>query len=305
MRYNFKNLMFITIAFFTLSNCKTAKGIEVKDENIEDALLWKITGKGVTKPSYIYGTIHMIPSNEYFLPQGTLTAIDQCEKMIFEIDMADMSDMSSLMGIMDKIFMNNDVTLKTLLTSEEYKLVEDKFSSLGLPMFMLDKIKPMFLSAMTYGDMSPTSIQDGSIKSYEMEFYDMAKQRKMDTGGLETIEFQLSVFDSIPYPVQAKMLVESLKSTDSEDDEFQKMIALYKGQRINEMIEMIGSDESGLSGYEDILVKKRNEMWIDQIISNAREKQVFFAVGAGHLAGKNGVIRLLREKGMKLTPIKA
>ena len=82
------------------------------------------------------------------------------------------------------------------------------------------------------------------------------------------------------------------------------MIDLYKGQRVNEMIEMIGSDESGLAGYEDILVKKRNETWIDQIISNASEKQVFFAVGAGHLAGKNGVIQLLRAKGLKVTPVK-
>ena len=68
-----------------------------------------------------------------------------------------------------------------------------------LPIFFLfERIKPMFLSAFASADMNPSSIKEGSIKSYEMEFYEISQNRGMTTDGLETIDFQVSVFDSIP-----------------------------------------------------------------------------------------------------------
>ena len=136
-----------------------------------------------------------------------------------------------------------------------------------------------------------------------MEFYEMAKVKNMTTGGLETIEFQISVFDSIPYKDQAEMLVQSLKSSSTDDDEFKMMIDIYKNQNISSMVTMIKDDKEGLADYEDILLKKRNETWIDQIITNAKAQPTFIAVGAGHLAGNNGVINLLRQKGISMRPV--
>ncbi len=297
----------ITLFFLGICSCKTSKinenAISGNSPKIDKALLWKISGKGIAKPSYIYGTIHMIPSEDYFLPKGTLGAIENCAEMFFEIDMKDMTDMGAMMGMMNKIFMNNGVTLKDLITEEEYKKVSAKFSEMGLPMMMLERIKPLFLSAFAMADMNPNSMKEGKIKSYEMEFYDLAQNKRMATGGLETIEFQIGVFDSIPYKDQAKMLVESINADNTEDAEFQQMIKMYKDQNIDAMVEMMHNGSSDLGAHEDILLTGRNKNWIDKITTQAKKKPTFFAVGAGHLGGKDGVIALLRKEGFQVEAV--
>lgn len=299
MRLSFVWLLAILLMFGTCG-CKTSKLAEAP---LEKALLWEITGPGISQPSYLYGTIHMIPAKDYFLPQGTLSAIEKTQSMVFEIDMKEMSDASALFGMMGKIFMKNGVTLKDLLSVEEYDMVQKKFSDLGLPLFFLEKIKPMFLSVFASGDMNPNSMKDGSVKSYEMEFYEISQDRNMSTGGLESIDFQISVFDSIPYPEQAKMLVESLKASDTDNDEYQKMIDLYKSQDIDAMVQSVSTDNAELLPYEDLLINGRNKQWIPIMIGSAKQKPTFFAVGAGHLGGKNGVIKLLRKEGYKVRPV--
>lgn len=297
-----------TFLFIGMWSCKSSKvtviEADTKSNKLDKALLWQITGKGITNPSYLYGTIHMIPAEDFFLPKGTLGAIEKCDDMFFEIDMKDMTDMGAMMGMINKIFMKDGVTLKDLLTEEEYKKVSDKFSEIGLPMMMLERIKPMFLSAFAMSDMSPTGIKDGKIKSYEMEFYEMAQNKKMTTGGLETIDFQISVFDSIPYKDQAKMLVESLNADNTEDVEFQKMVKMYKDQNVDAMVEMMHNGSSDLGEHEDILLTGRNKNWIDKIIAQAKKKPTFFAVGAGHLGGPEGVVNLLKKQGLKVVPVK-
>ena len=292
------------LVLLIFASCKTRKNIASSETTaLENALLWEMKVDGTDNISYVYGTIHMINKSDYFLPNGTLTAIENSDKMIFEIDIADMNDMSALMGIMGKIFMKDGVTLQELISEEDYKVVTDHFADMGLPMMMLNKIKPMFLSAFAYADLDPNSMNTGDIKSYEMEFYDMAESKNMPTGGLETIDFQISVFDSIPYKDQAQLLVETIKSSDTSNDEFKIMTDMYKRQDINSMVSMISEEESGYADYEDILLVKRNIAWIPQMINEANNQPTFFAVGAGHLGGKNGVINLLRKEGVSIKPI--
>ena len=67
------------------------------------SLLWEISGNGLNSSSYLFGTIHLINSEDFFLPDGTLAAIDQCKEIVFEIDMDDMSDITKLMPLMNKM----------------------------------------------------------------------------------------------------------------------------------------------------------------------------------------------------------
>jgi uncharacterized protein len=299
-KYSF---LFLGAFILGLISCNTTK--VKQDQKLDNALLWEVKGKGIAKPSYVYGTIHMIPSESYFLPKGTLSAVDNCEELFFEIDMKDMSDMNAMMGMMNKIFMKDGLTLKDLLSETDYKLVNDYFSKLGLPMFMMEKIKPMFLSAFAMADMNPASMKEGKVKSYEMEFYEIAKNKNMSTGGLETIEFQISVFDSIPYKDQAKMLVDELRNQNGEaDNSFKEMVKIYKDQNINAMYALMQTGDSSLGEHEDILLTGRNTNWIPQIIAQAKKKPTFFAVGAGHLGGPMGVINLLKKQGLKVTAVK-
>lgn len=275
-----------------------------KDIRSEKALLWEIKVPGAKSPSYVFGTIHLIDKENFFLPAGTMTAFDKSQKVFFEIDMADMNDMSAMMGLMDKLLMKDGKSLQDLLSSTDYEKVNSFFKSKGLPLMFLERMKPMFLTVLTYSDMKPGALQTGDMKSYEFEFMEMATQTKKPTAGLETIEFQIGVFDKIPYETQAKMLVDAIDQSSGTDDEFAKMVELYKQQDIDALVTSIGESESGLGDFEDVLLHERNKNWIPIIIEEAKKQPGFFAVGAGHLAGKYGVLNLLKEQGVVIKPVK-
>ena len=288
------------------------------------ALLWKIEGKKIKKPSYVYGTIHMIPKEDFFWPNNTQQCINECERLTLEIDMAGLeNDMSAQMSMMMNIFMKDGVTLPKLLTAEEYKMVQDHFAngSLPLPQMMLDKIKPMFLSMMVSEDFdlmgggllgageTDEEAKDsmGGISSYEVELMDIAKKNEMETSGLETVEYQMSVFDSIPYQAQANMLIEAIAaekdSTSNIESQMADMIQLYKDQDLHALQQLLKTESSGMEQFEEILLNQRNRNWIPIMKTQIAEKPTFFAVGAGHLGGPEGILTLLRKEGYKLTPV--
>ncbi len=286
--------------------CKSTKTSEiVKEQEIisSKSLLWKIEGNKLEQPSYLFGTIHIIPANDYFLPEGTLSAIDKSKAVMFELDMNEMSDISKLMPLMQMAFMKDDLSLKDLLTTEEYGLVKTHFDKKGLPLFMLERIKPMFLTVFASADFDPDDLKTGEAKSYEFEFTEMANSAGKPISGLETIEYQIKVFDDIPYQDQAKMLVEAIKTSDMTDGSFQKMIDQYKLQDVEGLYRLIQGDEQ-IASHEDALLTKRNQNWIPIMKEKMSQEPIFFAVGAGHLGGPNGVISLLKKEGYIVSPYK-
>ena len=277
---------------------------ETPQTDSENSLLWEISGKGVKNVSYLFGTIHMIHRDDFILTDATKNALEKSKRVTFEINMEEMSDMSAMLPLMMRAFMKNGTTLKSLLSEEDYTLVENHFADLGLPMMMLDRIKPMFLSALASEDFISEGNMD-EIVSYEMEIMELASQREMEVAGLETAEFQMSMFDSIPYEAQAQMLVESIKSEgDESDEQLRIMVEMYKNQDIEGMQQLIKGDTEGIGKYEELLLVQRNKNWIPIMSQMMSQMPTFFAVGAGHLGGEQGVIALLREAGYKLKPVK-
>ncbi len=127
------------------SGCSGAKqaGSKVKSDNgslaaNQKALLWKISGNKLKQPSYLFGTIHMIPEKDYFMPAYVESALSKSKKVIFEINTDDMSDMSMMGSLMDMMFMEEGTTLKDLLNEEDYKKVKDKLSENPLMALMGD-----------------------------------------------------------------------------------------------------------------------------------------------------------------------
>lgn len=288
-----------------LTSCASSKKDGLTYRPLENALLWKIEAKGVKKPSYLFGTIHIIDEEDFFLPKGTEQSLQKSDKVVFEIDMKEMNDVSAVMGMMGKIFMKDNKTISDLLSSEDFALVSNFFKNKGLPIFMLERIKPMFLTIFTYGDFQTDDMKNGKLKSYEMEFMEMAQKADKPTGGLESMDFQINIFDKIPYDVQAAMLVEAIKSGDGkESKELESMVNMYREQNIEMMASSISQEGQDLSGFEETLLTERNKNWIPLITEEMKRQPTFFAVGAGHLAGQQGVIRLLRKSGFKVVPVK-
>ena len=265
------------------------------------SLLWEISGNGLKQQSYLFGTIHIIGKEDYFWTDVMNDKFNSTKTLVLEIDLE--NSMMAMLSMMGNVRMKDGTSLQDLLTEEEYKLVEDYFNDeMGMPIAIFDRIKPMFTSMMI-SEGGQDNMEE--MTSYEMELMDKAKVNKMNVEGLETIKYQMSMFDSIPYEDQAKMLVESVKGgDDTEGDVMNAMIELYKNQDIDGLYELIMQEDSDMETFEDILLINRNKNWIPKIEKFARQKPTFFAVGAGHLPGEKGVINLLKAAGFTVQPVR-
>jgi hypothetical protein len=281
-----------------------SSSVESETEADTPSLLWEISGNGLEQPSYLFGTIHIIGKDDYFWTDLMEEKFQESKKLVLEIDMGK-NQMMMMLSLMSKMRMEDGTTLQDLLSAEEYKAVSDYFTdNMGMSLAAFDRLKPIFTSMMiSQGESSGVDMKNSV--SYEMEMVEKAKKRKMKIDGLETAAYQISIFDSIPYKTQAGMLIEAISAeVDSNDTTFEDMVELYKAQDLQGLYKLITEEDSEIEGYEDILLVTRNKNWIPLIAEMTAKQQTFIAVGAGHLSGEKGVIKLLIAEGYTLKPLR-
>ena len=270
-----------------------------QDEN--NTLLWKISGNGLDKPSYLFGTIHLICAEDAILSDNMKKAISDCDEVYFEVDMDNLFEM---IGAINKMKMIGDTTLKDLLSDPDYQKVKSYFEKKGsmLPFSMLETYKPM-LAAST---LEEGSMPCDNTAMMEQVIMKEAKSYNKKVKGLETMSYQAGVLDSIPYKLQAEQLVEYIdkaNSGESDATEMNEMFKAYKEQDLKKLEDLLIATDAGIAGFTDILLYHRNQNWVEKLKSLLPKKSLLIAVGAGHLPGEKGVINLLRKEGYKLTPV--
>lgn len=272
-----------------------------QSSNENNTLLWKISGNGLEKPSYLFGTIHMICADDALLSDNMKKAISDCDEVYLEVDMDNIFEM---IGVVSKMKMKGDTTLKDLLTPEDYKKVKTYFETKGsmLPFSMLETYKPM-LAAST---LEQSSMPCDNTAMMEQVIMKEAKQFNKKIKGLETMSYQAGVLDSIPYKLQAEQLaayIEKENKGEEDDKELKEMFKAYKNQDLKRLEELLIETDAGMSGFTDILLYHRNQNWVEKLKTLLPQNSLLIAVGAGHLPGEKGVINLLRKEGYKLTPV--
>jgi uncharacterized protein YbaP (TraB family) len=270
---------------------------ELVKNNDDNTLLWQISGNGLKQPSYLFGTFHLLCKEDVHFSDQLKAAVQNSNEIYMELNMGDPEIAQEALKL---VYMNGGKKLKDLYTDSEYKRVNNYFNdSLQMPLAYVDKMKPYFLMALLYPKMLPCTTTSG----IEEQLMQLAKEDKKQIKGLETIEFQASVFDSIPYKEQAKELLQSIDSIGAYRVEFDSMLTIYKSQTINKIEGLFDKSEFGMEGHEDILLDNRNKDWVGKLKKNMADESVFVAVGAGHLVGKNGLIELLRKQGYVVIPL--
>ena len=265
-------------------------------QELEKSLLWKISGNGLNKPSYLFGTIHLTCDTS--LDANTLNALETTEQLYLELDMDDKSIQMKLMKLM---MMKDGAKLSTLLSPEDFKILDEFMKkNLNMSAKMFDSFKPFMISSMLFPKML-----DCKSQSVESELMKITKEQNEEIFGLEKAEDQMKVFDEISYQDQADELLKTVKDNLEKDKkEFQEMITIYQNKDIEGMLKMMSdSDNKITSENQDILLNDRNKKWIPIMIKIMKDKPTFFGVGAGHLAGEEGVIKLLRKQGYKVEAV--
>ncbi|MCW4468484.1 TraB/GumN family protein [Flavobacterium sp. MFBS3-15] len=283
-----KNLLIITLSLISLF---------ANAQKLDKGLLWKISGNGLSSPSYLYGTMHIVCDNT--LEASTLKALDNTKQLYLEMDM---DDPSIPLKMMSGMVMKDGKTMTSMSSPEDLKVVDEYLvKNTGMGVKMMDKFKPSMAGMMVMPKMV-----DCPIKSVEEALMKVTKEQNEQTYGLETLDEQMAVFDAISYEEQMKELIKSAKEgTEKGRAMFKKMLDLYNAKDLNALMDFMNDEENKFYGDNtDVLLDQRNANWISKIEEAAKKTPTFFGVGAAHLGGENGVIALLRKKGYKVEAVK-
>jgi uncharacterized protein YbaP (TraB family) len=262
----------------------------------KSSLLWEISGNGLQNPSYLFGTFHLMCKGDFSVTPILESKIKASQQFYGELDL-DQPDLQ--MSMMTKMIMQ-DKTIESLLGQADYAKVSTRFQAItGMPMAMMNNFKPFLcLSLLTINSTSCTeTIQP------ETEFMTVAKENNLTIHGLETMDDQLDALDKEPLDSQVLELKKIVLNFDSVKNVMSELMAVYKKRDVDSLYSYM-MNTGASEDFATELISKRNAKWIPLMQKAFTEKPTFFAVGAGHLGGTEGVISLLRKKGYRLTPVK-
>ena len=265
-------------------------------QELPHALLWKISGKNLSQPSYLYGTLHAICLEDLKLKKNALSALDQSRQLVLELDVTE-EDLPARMQV--AMLMKGPTKLQDLLPRGDYQLMARYFQdSIGIQLANYGQMQPIFLATFLYNELL-----DCSAQSYEMQLGRIAQLSNKKVAGLETLEEQMRAFGHISYQEQAEMLLQSIVEYPELEAAYWNMIVSYKNEDLNSLYHIIRDIRMGMQNYEEVMIDDRNQRWIPRMEQMAREEASFFAVGAAHLPGNKGLISLLRRRGYQVEPV--
>ncbi|HHB52709.1 MAG TPA: TraB/GumN family protein [Saprospiraceae bacterium] len=268
--------------------------MKVEKSSKKQTLLWKIIDDDSKIVSYVYGTIHLRDKRVYFLLDKIKDLIKESDVFIAEynLDDADSSDVISMLQLPD------GKQLKDLIPEKKYnKLNKQLIKSFGLDLDRVGYFKPMVIENMV------TEMMFMNDYAYPMDviLWNFAKENGLSLMGAEATDGQIEIMRKLSLDQQIKSLIEIGKNPSKYRKKIKKLVSYYENQNLKELHK--GSLKT-LGKLKKILVYDRNIRIAKTISQHARKNKVFAAIGAGHLSGEKGILRLLKQQGFKVKPMK-
>lgn len=269
-------------------------------------LLWKISGNGLTKPSYLFGTHHVAPLSVIDSVPGLMDALAAADVLYGEVDMEKMTDGATQMKMAQKMMAPADSTLSKVLSAEELAAIDNLFKENGLPYTtaQLEVMKPAAVSNIITLIMAQKANPGFNPNAQiDMMMQQRAKEKGKEVKGLETIDSQLDILFGSSISEQAKSLMETVNDPRKSMKAAVAMTNAYLAGNLAELDRMMHDPEIGMDAAEaDRLINRRNGAWVEFMIGVLPTASIIAVVGAGHLPGEKGVINLLRKAGYKVEP---
>jgi uncharacterized protein YbaP (TraB family) len=276
-----------------------AKGQENDEKNLGqgNSLLWKISGKGLEKPSFLFGTVHMICKDDYFWTDAMQNAYDNSEKVCFEMDLDDITLQAS---IASSLMLEEGQELKDFFNEADYEqLAQYLQDSLSMPIHLLSRMKPAAIMTLV---LSKVGLCKDMI-SYESNIMSKAISDDKEILGLETVSEQIAILENMNTDSIVSYVMQIVNGNESYDQEFSKLMDAYKDQDLESLYQLIKESASYKDDLNNLLYD-RNQRWIGRMEKMMKENSVFFGVGAGHLWGEKGLLEYLKDSGYTLEILK-
>lgn len=263
-----------------------------------DPALWVIKDEDTT--IYLFGSIHVLKPGLGWFDDGVKTAFDSSDQLVLELVDLPAAETQALFG---KLAMDQQgKTLRSKMNDADRAVYDAAMGKLGIPSPSFDPFEPwaagiaMSLMAMQKAGFDPNS-------GVEKQLTAAAKVSNKPIAGLETAEFQLGIFDTLPEADQIAFLVETAKTIDDTNSMMDKMVNMWGSADTESLAQLLNEGMTSRTLY-DALLTKRNANWAKWISAQMKKPGVtFMAVGAGHLAGSTSVQALLPAYGLTATRV--
>lgn len=290
----------IALTFLFLSQClvgcTTSKaGSDKLLQSFNDnSLLWKVTAPSGAE-SYVFGTIHVADTGVFRQRDTVLKLLDNCSSFWAELHLDSASGMGDLTTMASKFLLPDGQTLSDFFTASQMKLVRKAIrEKLGPMGTIAESLKPGALVVLLTLDSLPST----APMSIDEFLWKRAKNRHKKRYGIERIDEQLAVLDSIPPSV----LIEALESPGESRAMINELLTAYAQEDLGHIVMLVDS----LTGLESYMLKINDERnlrmaaRLQQTLSNGG---AFIAIGSAHLGGKQGLLAVLSKQGYAVTPV--
>lgn len=259
------------------------------------SLLWEISGNGLQEPSYLYGTMHVGDKRAYKFSKSVMPSFEKATSFAMELDPTQANPVA-LMNLMKL----DSGTLHDVLTPEEWnKLDAYMQEKLNTPLENFKEYGPFFIYSM----VAQTQFKNQKGQALDLYFFKQAKKGKKDIHGLETVEEQMGAINRMPLEDQKKMLMDAIDGKDEGQGDMDKMLKYYSKGDLDMLQQMADEADYG-SEFESALITERNHIMAERLEPLIKEQSTFIAVGALHLPGDEGILKILQEDGYTVKPLK-
>ncbi len=261
-----------------------------------DPAAWRVTGPNGGEVTLL-GSMHILRPSDHPLPASVDSLIDRAELIVMELDLDDIDAAAQQRVILQKAMFPQGTRLNDVLDDDVYALVAQTTAELGMDLTLLERFEPWFLS-ITLLDQGMRKLGFQGERGLEQYVLARAQQSRKEIVGLETLEFQIGIFDSLPSNQQQAMLEQTLAEIDEAATVLGEMVAAWRNGELEELSAELLDDFDEFPGLYETLVSKRNNAWLpelERMLADGRRHLV--VVGALHLVGDDSVIELLDERG--------
>ncbi|MGE5356165.1 MAG: TraB/GumN family protein [Deltaproteobacteria bacterium] len=260
----------------------------------KQSLLWQVYNPNSTQYSYLYGTIHLRDNSVYFLIEKLRELIKNCDTFIAEYDL-DNNDQTTVMQAMQ---IPDNKHLRNYMTERKYARLKKSIEKA----FNIDIDRFGFLKPIAIENMITEKIFNSDYDfPMDFELWNYANAEGKKTLGAESTESQIHILMNLSIRNQIKSLLKIGKNTSKYKNKIKKIVKYYKDQEIKQLYKI---SIKALGRFKGMLVYDRNHRITEKMATCMENGTVFVAVGAGHLPGKYGILRLLKQKGFSIRPMK-
>ena len=286
--------IFCVLAFLFLPACLYAK--EPHSSSATSAL-WSVSSDDNT--IYLLGSVHVLKQENYPLHDSIYQAFDKVSHLVFEVNLDEMSSPMNQIGVLAKGMYKDGQTLKQALSPENYAIAKTKLEKRGYQIELFKLMKPWML-ATTITILELQKLGFGTDHGVDQHFFQKAKTEEKTVEGLETVEYQLNLFDSLSPKTQEQFLLQTLAEIDILEEQTHNLVESWTHGQIEGLEVMLENMQEFPEVYE-ALITQRNQNWLPHVESYLQQDEpTMIVVGTLHLLGEEGLLAMLKEKGYNI-----